>query len=82
VKLTCQELIDFLMAYLDKELPTPEREEFERHLGVCPSCVDYMDNYRDAVELGREACKNDDAQTMDVPEDLIKAILAARKAGG
>ena len=82
MNLTCQELIEFLMAYLDKELPTPEREEFERHLGLCPSCVDYMDNYRDVVDLGREACKGDDAQTMDVPEDLIKAILAARKAGG
>ncbi len=82
MNLTCKDLIEFLMKYLDKELSTAEREEFERHLAICPSCVDYMDNYRRAVELGQEACEGDDAQAADVPEDLINAILAARKKSG
>ena len=82
MNLTCKDLIEFLMKYLDKELSTAEREEFERHLAICPSCVDYLDNYRRAVELGQEACECDDTQAADVPEELINAILAARKKSG
>jgi anti-sigma factor RsiW len=77
---TCQELVDFLMAYLDRELPAAERTAFDGHLAVCPPCLVYLDTYRDTVALGRSVCTGDDPVPDDVPEDMVRAILDARRA--
>lgn len=80
--ITCRELIDFIGDYLDDTLPADSRREFERHLGVCPSCVAYLDGYRKAVRLGQEALAVTDRPAADfVPHSLIRAIQAARKKG-
>ncbi len=79
--ITCKELTDFLMAYLDGELDPKRRSLFDQHLSICPSCVKYLASYRKTVELERDAFKrNPDAEaTCDVPEGLVRAILAARR---
>jgi anti-sigma factor RsiW len=78
--ITCRELIDFLMSYLDNELSADERREFERHLEVCPPCRRYIATYSEAVRLGKVALRpSDEAPPADVPETLVKAILAARR---
>jgi anti-sigma factor RsiW len=77
--LTCRELIDFIAAYLDGELPDAERDDFERHLSLCPHCVHYLESYRETLRLGQQACSGDEAVADDVPEELVEAILAARK---
>jgi anti-sigma factor RsiW len=74
----CREFTDFLMAYLDGELPGDERSSFEFHLHSCPPCVNYLESYRATVRLGRACCQSDDAIPEDVPEGLVQAILAAR----
>jgi anti-sigma factor RsiW len=76
--LTCRELIDFLAAYLDGELPEGTRGDFERHLSVCPPCVDYLASYRETIRLGKQACQPDEDLPPDVPADLVTAILSAR----
>jgi len=73
--MTCRQLIDFIGAYRDNELPAMERAEFDRHLAVCPSCVAYLNTYEKTVTLSR---KSDEPIPADVPEALINAILAAR----
>jgi anti-sigma factor RsiW len=73
--LPCSEITAFLMAYLDGELPADRRAEFDRHLSVCPSCVAYLKTYQQAVRMGRDAASREE----DVPEGLVRAILAARK---
>jgi anti-sigma factor RsiW len=83
--LTCREFIEFLMEYLERALPVQRLSEFERHLGGCSSCRAYLQNYQSTVRLGRAAFADpeagpDDALPEDVPEDLVKAILAARSA--
>lgn len=78
--MTCREFVEFLMAYLDDELPAEERSVFERHIHQCPPCCRYLDQYKESVELGREVCRADDAAPADAPEALIEAILAARRA--
>jgi anti-sigma factor (TIGR02949 family) len=75
--LTCRELIDFLAAYLDGELPAPQRGAFDTHLAHCPECVRYLEGYRETVRLERRAFE-DDAPPPDLPEELVQAILAAR----
>jgi len=79
--MTCKELIDFLMDYLDGELPGEVRAEFERHVKDCPPCLNYLDSYRTAVELGRKVCEAEDALPCEVPEPLVQAILAAVRKG-
>ena len=79
--MTCQELTEFLMAYLDDELPESERVVFEEHMGMCLPCVAYIESYKEAVELGKAVCKADaDDLPDDVPENLITAILASRSS--
>jgi anti-sigma factor RsiW len=77
--ITCRELIDFLMAYLDGELPPDERALFEEHLHVCPDCVNFLESYRVSAALGKSLRCGDDQISAEVPEGLVQAILAARR---
>jgi len=80
--LTCRAFADFLMAYLDEDLPAAQRAEFEAHIRACPPCVHYLRTYEETVKLGRCLCADDDAPPpSDAPEALIQAILAARRKG-
>lgn len=72
---TCQEILDFLADYIGGELPAAQRAEFERHLAICPPCVAYLKSYEQTIKLGKCACSDADEKP---PEELIKAILAAR----
>ena len=79
--ISCRELVDFLMDYLDGGLTETERRQFESHLEVCPWCVAYLRSYRETVRLGKAALERSDAPVpADVPEELVKAILAARRS--
>lgn len=80
--LTCREFADFLMAYIDAELPHDQREAFEDHVRICPPCVNYLETYRETVRLGRCLCEDEDGPPPgDAPEALVAAILAARRRG-
>lgn len=79
---TCRELIEFLHAYLDGELEPGRRRLFEEHLAACPPCRDYLDSYRATVALAGvafEGCAPDDPPPGEVPEELVRAVLAARR---
>jgi anti-sigma factor RsiW len=77
--MNCREFTEFLLAYMNGELPQGERQEFDRHMGLCPPCVHYLEGYRKTVEIARGACKADQPVPSEVPEALVKAILAAKK---
>jgi anti-sigma factor RsiW len=79
--MTCRELADFIADYLSGEIPAETRRQFDHHLSRCPNCVNYLAAYKATVELGRRAFEDQDAEVPpDVPEQLVKAILAARKS--
>jgi anti-sigma factor RsiW len=65
------------MSYLDDELPGAQRAEFERHMGACPSCMDYLNTYEKTVRLAKSCAS--EAVPQDVPEPLVQAILEARR---
>jgi anti-sigma factor RsiW len=77
--MTCRELTEFLDAYLAGELSPAEAAEFERHLAVCDACVRYLDSYEKTVELTGAAFAADAKVDEVVPEELLRAILAARR---
>ena len=45
-ELTCRQIIDFVQAFLDGELPPREKTIFELHLTICPDCANYLRNYQ------------------------------------
>jgi anti-sigma factor RsiW len=77
--LSCREVLDFLAAYLEGELELVVRAAFERHLTLCPQCVDYLEGYRETIRLGRAAYDLDGPVPAEVPEELVEAILASRR---
>jgi anti-sigma factor RsiW len=84
--ITCREFLDFLWAYLSGEVTEEQRAEFELHLSGCPSCVAYMKSYQRTIELGKAAYATstplrptDEPVPDEVPEELVEAILAARR---
>ncbi len=80
--MTCRELADFLMEYLEDGLRAREREVFEEHLHACPACERYLDTYRETVRLGKSLCASDDEVPEEVPDALVTAILSARSQQG
>ena len=77
--LTCEEVITFLLDYLSQELGREEQHDFERHLGICPSCAAYLATYERTVELGREALRRElEADPPPLDSELTRAILLAR----
>ena len=79
--MTCRELADFIGDYLSGEIPAETRRQFDQHLSRCPNCVNYLASYKTAVELGRRAFEDEDAAIpAEVPEELVRAIIAARKS--
>jgi anti-sigma factor RsiW len=76
---TCREFADFMADYLSGELAPEPRQQFDHHLSLCVNCQRYLGSYRETVALGKRAFADDDAALpADVPEQLVKAILAAR----
>jgi anti-sigma factor RsiW len=75
----CREFVEFLMEYLDGALVETERCVFEQHIEDCPACVNYLDTYRETVRLGNSLCTPEDDVPPDVPEELVQAILSARR---
>ncbi len=70
------------MQYLTGELPASTRGAFEAHLALCPNCVRYLAQYRATVLAGKDAFGDPGAPVpAAVPDDLVHAILAARKPG-
>ena len=77
--MTCREFADFMADYLAGELSMAAKAEFDHHLGLCVNCRKYLTGYEATVKLGRAAFEDDSsALPPDVPEPLVKAILAAR----
>lgn len=73
----CQEVLTFLSAYLDGELPPDVVAAFDGHIAECPSCVAYIQSYRQTIELGKGALAEEEEEAL--PEDLVRAVLAARR---
>ena len=74
--MTCRELIEFLVDYVDGTLAADERQNFEAHLAVCPPCRRYVDSYRKTIQLAKSALALDELPA--IPEELVHAILGSR----
>jgi anti-sigma factor RsiW len=76
---TCREFADFIGEYFSGELDASVVARFERHLELCINCRRYLKSYEETVKLGKRAFDDEDAMLPpQVPEELVRAILAAR----
>lgn len=77
--ITCDAFEDFILAYLDGELPGKQKFIFEMHLKLCRECREYLDAYRASMTLTKAAFDEELGEKLAaVPDDLVKAVLAAR----
>jgi anti-sigma factor RsiW len=77
---TCREFADFMMDYLSGEIAPESRIRFDDHLAHCSNCEKYLRGYEETVRLGKRAFEDERATLPDdVPQQLVDAILAARR---
>ena len=77
--MNCKECADFLMDYLDGNLPAAQADAFKQHLERCPPCVTYLETYQHCIQLGRVCVEDDSECGTPPPEEMVRAILDARK---
>ena len=68
--LTCAQGVELLIDYLEGTLSPEVRAAVDAHVAGCPRCVAFVEAYRDAPRLMREAT----AQTL--PADLEQSLMA------
>ena len=79
--LTCVEFEAFVLDYFEGTLSSGQRAIFKMHLMVCQDCQRYLAAYKRSVDMGQNVFKKPyEPVPEDVPEDLVQAILAAKKA--
>jgi anti-sigma factor RsiW len=78
--MNCRECAEFLWQYVSGELPLETHEVFARHLAKCRNCDVYLQQYRETIFAGKKACACEDDAAPAIPDELVRAILAARKA--
>ncbi len=80
-QLTCMEFERFVHDYQEGSLSPRERRTFDLHMDLCPMCLVYFTTYLRTIELGRRVCATDaEVSVENLPDDLVNAILAARRA--
>jgi mycothiol system anti-sigma-R factor len=70
VKMTCQEAINRLYEYLDRELDNAAATEIENHLDLCRLCCDHFEFEQKMKELVHNSCLSEKA-----PQILKDKIL-------
>jgi hypothetical protein len=68
--ISCKQLIDFCLDYIEGDLPDNEQVDFRRHLGHCPDCVTFFETYRRTPEVSREA------MGIQIPLSVKEAVRA------
>ena len=76
--LTCAELDQFVVDYLDQKLSRWQRFKFHFHVLFCPKCRVFLENYKKTVEIEKRTTASRRPAIEVAPEELIRAILAAK----
>lgn len=78
--LTCKQFDEFMVDYLEQDLPITQMFSCWLHLKLCRDCKKFVREYKQAIALGQQAFEDpDDPVPESVPEDLINAALAHRR---
>jgi hypothetical protein len=75
---TCRDVSEFLQEFFAGELSENVANEFAGHLSGCTNCEIYIEQYRQAIVMGRTLLT--EAETAEAPEELVRAIVASLRA--
>lgn len=78
--ISCREFDEFIVSYLDGTLPTRQRMLFQGHLAMCSKCRRYLKRYKQTMNLAKIAYEPIKQDRSDVPDDLVKSIMNAKRA--
>jgi anti-sigma factor RsiW len=67
--MTCQQLVELVTAYFDDALDQATREDFDRHVALCPGCLAYLEQMRTTIRLSH------DLETLERQPD-VTALLS------
>ncbi len=70
--LSCEDVNQFIIDYLEEMIPPRIRSRFEAHISECPDCGPYFDQYLQTVEL----VKYEGAIQPEPPAELVELTLA------
>ena len=70
--LSCEDVNQFIIDYLEETIPPRIRSRFEAHISECPNCGPYFDQYLQTVELVKE----EGTIQPEPPEELFELTLA------
>ena len=65
----CDECVELLVDYIAGELPPERSKALEIHLDLCPSCVCFVNTYRNTVNIARTL------QAEDIPPEVTQRLL-------
>jgi len=50
---TCRQMTDLVFDYLNDNLASSVKRDFEQHLSICPDCVNFLKTYKKTVTTTR-----------------------------
>ncbi len=74
----CEDLVGIIIDYVEETMDPLLREEFERHMGDCESCLAFFKTYQKTRELIKETSCD------DIPQEVqlrVKAFLKKNITG-
>lgn len=73
--ITCQQVIDFLLVYVDGSISASDKAAFDDHLAQCPSCVAYLDGYRKMIAMTSDSASPAAVvPSAELPSQILKAV--------
>jgi len=73
--MSCRELEEFILDYIEGRLPLTKKIMFEMHLLICDDCKSYIKAYKFSIELGKKHFETIDKELqIDPPDKLIEII--------
>lgn len=75
----CNELVELVTAYLEGSLSADQRSAFEEHLGECPACDRYLQQFRWTIALLGEL--PDETLTTPARRALLDEFAARHPSG-
>jgi len=74
--ISCQQLIDFCLDYIEGALPQDEQARFKTHLARCRDCLIFFETYQKTPEISREALAT---QIPPSVRDSVRSFLRSRR---
>jgi anti-sigma factor RsiW len=71
--MTCKEIAELLLDYLDGELPKEYRDMICQHIRLCGPCLHYVESYQVTVQVSRRL------PPIAMPQHLLDRLQAALK---